>query len=504
MLARLFSGTVIGLSGMLIEVEVDVANRGFPTFAIVGLPNKAIDEAKDRVRTALVNAGFEMPDSRITVNLAPADVPKMGSGFDLPIALGILAASKKIDCSAFKDSIFVGELSLKGELRSVPGIISIALMMKEKGVKRIFLPEENAVEANTVAGIEIVPVKNLPQLIAHLNGHAQLSPFVATSDPVVEVPEYDFDFSEVKGQELVKRAMLIAAAGFHNMHLRGSPGAGKSMVCRAFPSILPPLTPDEVVEVSKIYSAVNLKRNIASTERPFRAPHHTTSRIGLIGGGAVPIPGEISLAHRGVLFLDEFAEFPRSTLEALRQPLEDGSITISRASGSLTFPCRFLLLAASNPCPCGYWGHPGKKCDCSMAAILQYRKKLSGPLLDRIDLHLEVRPVTEAKLISSTPSESSKELKERVLQARERQIIRFKNSSIQSNNEMKSSDVKQLCTIPQETSSALREAVSRLNLSARSYFKVLKIAQTIADLEASETIEVAFLNEALQYRSNEL
>jgi magnesium chelatase family protein len=500
MLAKLFSGTVIGLSGMLIEVEVDVANRGFPTFAIVGLPNKAIDEAKDRVRTALVNASFEMPDSRITVNLAPADIPKMGSGFDLPIALGILAASKKIVPALLEKSVFIGELSLKGELRPIPGVISIVLMVKETGIKQIFVPKANAREAATVEGVDIYPVEHLSQLIQHLKNEKRIEKY----SPLFEVQkesEYEFDFKDVKGQEQVKRAMMIAAAGFHNVHLRGSPGTGKSMVCRALPSILPPLSSSESLEVAKIYSAVNVFRDVTSSERPFRSPHHTTSRIGLIGGGTVPIPGEISLAHRGVLFLDEFSEFPRSTLESLRQPLEDGSITISRASGSLTFPCRFLLLAASNPCPCGYYGHPRKRCTCSMGAVLLYKKKVSGPLLDRIDLHLNVLPVPEDKLVKYSVSDSSATLKKRVLQAREVQQFRFKNSPIQHNHEMKSSDIKLFCHLTDNAEKDVKTAVSQLSLSARSYFKVIKVARTIADLEGKDSVDSLSIAEALQYRA---
>ncbi|MEO6508728.1 MAG: YifB family Mg chelatase-like AAA ATPase [Patescibacteria group bacterium] len=504
MLAKLFSGTIIGLAGMLIEVEVDVANRGFPTFAIVGLPNKAIDEAKDRVRTALVNAGYEMPDSRITVNLAPADIPKMGSGFDLPIALGILAASRSLMTDFFQNSLFIGELSLHGDLRGVPGVISIALMAKEKKIKNIFLPKENAAEASAITDIEVFPVEHVSQLVNHLHNKAHIQRYIPAAAPAEELQNYEFDFSEVKGQEEVKRALTIAAAGFHNIYIKGSPGSGKTMLCRAFPSILPPLNQKEILEVSKIYSAVNMKRAILTTERPFRSPHHTTSRIGLIGGGAVPIPGEISLAHKGVLFLDEFAEFSRSTLEALRQPMEDGTIAISRASGSFQFPARFLLLAASNPCQCGYLGHPRKTCKCSMAAIFAYRKKLSGPLLDRIELCLNVLPVEEEKLSTDFSTETSKEIRQRVLMAVEKQRKRFKESDVDYNSQMKSSDIETFCTFSSAATAALKQAISRLNLSARSYFKIKKVAQTIADLTDKAVVDEDCVNEAIQYRMREL
>ena len=503
MLAKLYSGTVIGLSGMLIQVEVDVASRGFPTFTIVGLPNKSVDEAKDRVRTAIVNSFLEMPDSRITVNLAPADVQKIGSGFDLPIALGVLAASEVIQPTAFEGNLYIGELSLRGELRAVSGIISIALMAKEQGIENIFVPRENAAEAKSIDGIKVFPVSSIQQLIDHMKGKIVIKEFMVPAIDEI-VPSYDFDYLEIKGQEYAKRAFQIAAAGFHNIHLKGVPGAGKTMLSRAFPSILPPLEKAEALEVAKIYSVLNQPYRLFNSERPFRAPHHTTSRIGLIGGGAVPSPGEISLAHRGVLFLDEFPEFPRSTLESLRQPVEDGFISISRAAGSLTFPCRFLLVAASNPCPCGLLNHPTKKCQCSTSSILFYKKKLSGPLLDRIDLHVQVLPVEETKLSMHTASVSSKELKEKVLIAKEIQEKRFRNMKIRYNSEMNTTQIKEYCTLSSEASISLQTAVSKLQLSARSYFKTIKVSQTIADLSGSNLIEQNHITEALQYRVDEI
>ena len=505
MLAKILSGTTIGLDGVLIEVEVDVANRGFPTFTIVGLPDKAVDEAKERVRSAIVNAGFSMPDSRITVNLAPADIPKAGSGFDLPIAIGILAASEKIRTEILFESLFLGELSLKGEIRKVPGALPIALMAKERKIKNLFLSPQNSSEASIVENLSIYPTKNLTEIILHLNKVKKLlpQPYLKIEE-IVSEESYEFDFADIYGQEQAKRALMIAASGFHNIHLRGVPGAGKTMLCRAFPSILPPMKKKEILEVSKIYSVSGLlnKKNLVLS-RPFRAPHHTTSRIGLIGGGSNPTPGEISLAHRGVLFLDEFTEFPHSVLEALRQPLEDGVITISRASGSITFPSRFLLLAASNPCPCGYLGHPKKACRCSPSSIIKYKKRLSGPIIDRIDIHVEIPPVDEEKLVHYSGGEKSSKIKQKVVLAHERQRIRFKDSQIKTNGEMTPKEVKEFCHLTSEAENLLKQAISRFSLSARSYFKIIKVSQTIADLEEKEKIESYHIAEALQFRLNE-
>jgi len=505
MIAKVLSGTTIGLDGTLIEVEVDVASRGFPTFNLVGLPDKAVEEAKDRVRTAIVNASFEMPDSRITVNLAPADIPKEGSLFDLPIAVGILSASGIIDRDSLLSSLFVGELSLEGKLRPVPGMISIALMAKEKKIKSLFVPLDNAKEAALVENISIYPVYNINDLILHLNKTRLISPYPPIQiEHLMQQSVSEFDFADIRGQEQAKRALEIAAAGFHNIHLKGVPGAGKTMLSRAFPSILPVMTKDEILEVTKMYSVAGLCQDRGFIlERPFRSPHHTTSRIGLIGGGNNPKPGEISLAHRGVLFLDEFPEFPRSVLESLRQPLEDGKVTISRAAGSVTFPSRFLLLAASNPCPCGYLGHPKKKCLCMPGSILRYQKRLSGPLLDRIDLHVDVLPVEEEKLTSNVKAEQSDVIKKRVMLARNKQQDRFKKNKTKTNGEMNTNEIRQLCVLDKEAIDMLKKAVSRLSLSARSYFKIIKIAQTISDLENTENIKMTHIAEALQYRVKE-
>lgn len=505
MLSKVLSGATIGLEGVLIEVEVDVANRGLPSFTIVGLPDKAVDEAKERVRTAIRNASFEMPDSRITVNLAPADIPKEGSSFDLPIAVGILAASGMIEKSALTESLFIGELSLEGQVRRITGTLPIAILAKEKSIKNLYVPEENAKEAALIDKVTIYPVSDIAMLLLHLNNHKAITPQIHVDPSLIKGSfSYEFDFEEIRGQEQAKRALEIAAAGFHNIHLKGVPGAGKTMLSRAFPSILPPMEKEEILEVSKIYSIAGLLQNESFlTQRPFRSPHHTTSRNGLIGGGSHPRPGEISLAHRGILFLDEFSEFPRSVLESLRQPLEDGFITISRASGSIKFPARFLLIAASNPCPCGYLGHPKKSCSCMPGAIIRYKKRLSGPLLDRIDLHVDVPPVEEEKLTNITKAEPSSEIRKRVMRARLQQRKRFSTSGLIANAEMKPSDIRLFCKLEEEATEFLKQAISKLSLSARSYFKIIKIAQTIADLTEEKSIRTSHIAEALQYRVKE-
>ncbi len=503
MLAKIFSGTTIGLDGVLIEVEVDVAGKGFPTFTIVGLPNKAIDEAKDRVRTSINNSGFEMPDSRLTINLAPANIPKEGSSFDLPIAIGILTASGSVISNQFNKSLFIGELSLEGKIKRVQGIISLALMAKNKKIKNLFVPKENVKEAAIVKEITVYPVTSLIEVVLHLNGQKQINPYPHVSlEELDQEQSYQDDFSEIRGQEQAKRALEIAAAGFHNIHLKGPPGAGKTMLSRAFPSIMPLMDRDEILEVSKIYSVLGkLSKSSFIIQRPFRSPHHTTSRIGLIGGGSKPKPGEISLAHRGVLFLDEFPEFPRSVLEALRQPLEDGIVTISRASGTLTFPARFLLVAASNPCPCGYLTHPKKRCKCMPGAILRYRKRLSGPMLDRIDLHIDVPPVEDDQLIIKYQGKKSSQIKNKVIKARKRQIKRLADLKIKTNGEMGTSEIRKYCHLTSEAINILKKAKLTLSLSARSYFKTIKVAQTIADLEEKDKIDSSCISESLQFRA---
>lgn len=504
MLSKILSAVTLGLDGAIIKVEVDVAERGFPTLTIVGLPNKAIEESKERVRTAIKNSSFDMPETRITVNLAPADIPKEGSLFDLPIAIGILTSAKLIDRGFLKDSLFVGELSLDGKIRPVAGVLPIVIKAREKKIKNVFVPKQNKDEAALIKGVNVYPVENVSSLILHLNGQVLIKK--RKNIPLKNLDlaeEYEYDFSDIKGQEQAKRAFEIAAAGFHNLHLKGPPGAGKTLLARSLPSILPPMDEDEIIEVSKIYSIVQIGKSSFVVKRPFRSPHHTISRVGLIGGGTKVTPGEITLAHRGALFLDEFPEFPRHVLEALRTPMEDGVVTVSRASGSYSFPSRFILLSASNPCPCGFLGHPKKACRCSLGQVIRYKKRVSGPILDRIDIHVDVPPVEEEKLTGSFQAEKSEKIRERVVAAKEKQTKRFKGEKIKTNGEMTSKEVRKFCQLTDEALNLLKQALSRLSISARSYFKIIKIGQTIADLSAKEKIEAPFIAEALQYRVKE-
>jgi len=503
MLIRVSSAANSGLETIGIDVEVNLANRGLPAFEIVGLPSKAVDESKERVKTAIVNSNIEFPTKRITVNLAPADVPKEGSFYDLPIAIGVLASI--MSCELPKKSLFFGELSLDGTLRHTKGALLLSLFAKEKGIKNIFVPKASANEAAIIKGVNVYPIESINQLIAHLSGQILLEPakyWQAKSEAV----RAEFDMAEIFGQEQAKRAMEISAAGGHNFFMVGSPGSGKTMLARALPGILPVLAERESLEVTKIYSVSGRIPPEGSLIkiRPFRAPHHTISQIGLIGGGSRPQPGEISLAHRGVLFLDEFNEFPRGVLEALRQPLEDGHLTISRSKERVNYPSRFILIASANPCPCGYLYHPKKSCTCTQREIEKYKKRVSGPLLDRIDLYIEVQVVDIKELSKNqqlrNSSSSSVEIRARVEKARQIQKNRFKEEEIYTNAEMKNAHIRKYCYLLTEVKQLLLQAGIAFQLSARSYFKIIKVARTIADLEGSANIDVSHVAEALQYR----
>lgn len=504
MLAHVFSCAVIGLEGVLIDIEVDYG-QGLPRIAIVGLPDEAVKESRERVFSAIKNAYLVYPRKPLTVNLAPASVRKEGPFFDLPIAVGVLITAEQIQQEAIDNSLFIGELSLDGSVRHVRGVLAAAALARSEGIRKVYVPAVDAPEASLIPEIEVYPVETLNQLWQHLNDENQIAPFQPGD---VTAPDFDMpytDFSEIKGQEHIKRALEVAAAGGHNVLMTGSPGAGKTLLARAMTSILPSMSLDESLEVTRIYSISDQlpAETPLIRQRPFRAPHHTISHAGLVGGGRVPGPGEISLAHRGVLFLDELPEFGKRILEVLRQPLEDKVVTISRAQGAFTFPANFMLVGAMNPCPCGYFGDTMRQCTCPPAAISSYQKRISGPLLDRIDIHLQVPRVDYQKLSENRGGESSKAIRERVERSRQIQIQRFAGTKLVNNADMTPKEIRQYCVLDAAGEGLMKTAMRQLRLTARGYHRVLKLSRTIADLAVEPNIKTEHLAEALQYRQAE-
>lgn len=495
---------LIGMESFDVTIESDMSKSGgIPSVEIEGNTDVSIKEARNRVRSAITNCGFPFPQKKILVNLAPADVKKTGSIYDFPISVSILILAGLIKANLLRHCAFIGELSLSGDIRPVDGVLPMTVQALKSGIKYLFVPYENAAEGAVIEGINIMPVRNIKEVVYHFGGHKIISPakpdFLSSS----AVTEPYFDFSEVKGQHRVKRAVEIAACGGHNILFMGSPGAGKSMIAKRIPTILPDMTFDEMIETTKVYSVAGLlpKNSPLISRRPFRSPHHTISYAGLSGGGKVPKPGELSLSHNGVLFLDELPEFRKNVMEVLRQPIEDGKITISRANATITYPCSIMLVAAMNPCPCGYFGHPSKKCTCSAKQVSSYLSKISGPLLDRIDMHIEVPPVEFKSLSDSQKSESSAEIKKRVDRVREIQNQRFKNTGIRFNAKITPALLQEMCPMSDKAKLSLQKSFDLLGLSARAYDKILKIARTVADLDNSEVIGQQHIYEAVQYRS---